>query len=338
MTETDSNLKPSFGILGAGSWGSALGLLLARNQHEVAIWDIDTQLLSDIEADRENRKFLPGIEFPDNLHAVNSAEQVITTCDHLILVIPSSAFRETLINFKDLIAPKNQICWATKGLDSSCGGLLHQTVSEVLGNKITPAIISGPNFAKEVARGLPTAVTVASPNQNYANTLANCLRNKAFRPYTSQDIVGVEIGGSIKNVLAVAAGISDGLGYGANARAGLITRGLSEMTRLGIALGGKVDTFMGLSGVGDLVLTCTDDQSRNRRFGIGLGQGHSVDEIKAEIGQAIEGFRTAQEVFSLSNKLNIELPICEQVYQVIYNNKPAREAVNDLLNRPPKAE
>ncbi len=339
MSDTNRSLKPSsFGILGAGSWGSALGLLLARNQHKVTIWDIDSQLLSDIDANKENHKYLPGIEFPDNLHTTADAEQLIRDCDHLLLVIPSSAFRDTLTKFKDAINSKKQVCWATKGLDSSCGGLLHQTVSEVLGDQIIPAIISGPNFAKEVASGLPTAVTVASPDQDYANTIANCLRNSTFRPYTSQDIIGVEIGGSIKNVLAVAAGIADGLGYGANARAGLITRGLSEMTRLGVALGGKVETFMGLSGVGDLVLTCTDNQSRNRRFGIGLGQGKTLDEIKNEIGQAIEGLRTAKEVFSLSEKLDIELPICNQVYQVIYNNKPARDAVNDLLSRPPKAE
>ncbi len=337
MTQA-SPTKPSFGILGAGSWGSALGLLLARNQHQVSIWDIDSQLLQKIEEGRENNKYLPGIKFPDNLRAINSAEQVISQSDILLLVIPSSAFRDTLTKYTDVIRNKKQICWATKGLDSSSGGLLHQTVAEILGDQITPAVISGPNFAKEVASGLPTAVTVASPSHDFANTLADCLRSSVFRPYTSQDIIGVEVGGSIKNVLAVAAGISDGLGYGANARAGLITRGLSEMTRLGVALGGSVETFMGLSGVGDLVLTCTDNQSRNRRFGIGLGQGKSLDEIKNEIGQAIEGLRTAKEVYSLSQTLNIELPICEQVYKVIYANKCAKEAVNDLLNRPPKAE
>ncbi len=330
--------KPSFGILGAGSWGSALGLLLARNQHNVSIWDIDTSLLKDIEAMRENRKYLPGVEFPDNLLTCNSAEQVICNCDQILLVIPSSAFRLTLENYKDAFRTKQTICWATKGLDSASGGLLHQTAADVLGEDITPAIISGPNFAKEVAAGLPTAVTVASTDINFAKYIASSLHSSVFRPYTSDDIVGVEIGGSIKNVLAVAAGISDGLGYGANARAGLITRGLHEMTKLGLALGGKPETFMGLSGVGDLVLTCTDNQSRNRRFGIGLGNGKSIDEIKSEIGQAIEGLRTAQEVYSLSQEHKIELPICDQVYKVIYDGKPAKEAVNDLLNRPPKPE
>ncbi len=330
--------QQTFGILGAGSWGSALGLLLARNQHNVLIWDIDSKLLQDIETERENRKYLPGISFPHNIHAIESAEKVITECDQLLLVIPSSAFRETLEKHKETISTKRNICWATKGLDSSSGGLLHQTVAEILGDTITPAIISGPNFAKEVAKGFPTAVTVASPNKQFAQQLSESLHSNVFRPYTSQDIIGVEIGGSIKNVLAVAAGISDGLGYGANARAGLITRGLSEMTRLGVALGGNTETFMGLSGIGDLVLTCTDNQSRNRRFGIGLGEGKSVDIIQKEIGQAIEGLRTAKEVHTLSQKHNIELPICEQVYQVIYEGKSAEEAVNTLLNRPPKAE
>ncbi|THB75087.1 MAG: NAD(P)-dependent glycerol-3-phosphate dehydrogenase [Gammaproteobacteria bacterium] len=338
MTQRNKNTKPSFGILGAGSWGSALGILLARNNHKVLIWDINTQLLSSINKNRENNTYLPGIKFPENLQPAESAKQVIYECDILLLVIPSSAFRETLIEFKDLINRKKYICWATKGLDSSSGGLLHQTVADILGKNIIPAIISGPNFAKEVASGLPTAVTVASPDISFADAVADSLRSSVFRPYTSQDIVGVEVGGSIKNVLAVAAGISDGLGYGANARAGLITRGLNEMTRLGVAFGGKIETFMGLSGVGDLVLTCTDNQSRNRRFGIGLGQGKTLEKIQNEIGQAIEGLRTAKEVYSLSKNLNIELPICEQVYKVIYENKPAKEAVNDLLNRPPKAE
>ncbi len=330
--------KPSFGILGAGSWGSALGLLLARNNHNVSLWDIDTSLLNDINANKENGKYLPGIKFPDNLVAIHSAEQVICNCDQILLVIPSSAFQSTLENYKDAFRTKKTICWATKGLDSASGGLLHQTVADVLGKDITPAIISGPNFAKEVAAGLPTAVTVASTDINFAKTIASSLHSNVFRPYTSDDIIGVEIGGSIKNVLAVAAGISDGLGYGANARAGLITRGLHEMTKLGLALGGKPETFMGLSGVGDLVLTCTDNQSRNRRFGIGLGNGKSIAEITSEIGQAIEGLRTAQEVYSLSQEHKIELPICDQVYKVIYEHKSAKEAVNDLLNRPPKPE
>lgn len=330
--------KPSFGILGAGSWGSALGLLLAKNQHNVSLWDIDAALLTDINTMQENRKYLPGIEFPDNLAAMSSAEQVIENSDQILLAVPSSAFRSTLEKYKDQFSSKQTICWATKGLDSASGGLLHQTVAEILGNEITPAIISGPTFAQEVAKGLPTAVTIASPNTQFADHLVSCMHSGFFRPYTSKDMIGVEIGGAIKNVLAVAAGISDGLGYGANARAGLITRGLHEMTKLGLALGGKLETFMGLSGVGDLVLTCTDNQSRNRRFGIGLGNGKSIDEIKSEIGQAIEGLRTAQEVYSLSQEHRIELPICDQVYKVIYDHKSAKEAVNDLLNRPPKPE
>ncbi|THB68308.1 MAG: NAD(P)-dependent glycerol-3-phosphate dehydrogenase [Gammaproteobacteria bacterium] len=332
-----SSSEFSYTVIGGGSWGCALGILLAGNGKKVALWDIDSSHMESMSTDRENKRYLPGISFPQNLHICSDIGYTIRNSEIILVVVPSEYFRNAL----ESIAPffdKNNICWATKGLDANSGGLLHQTAIEILPSLKKFAVISGPNFAKEVAKGLPTAVTVASNDDDFAQLVANDLHNNSFRPYISNDIIGVEAGGAVKNVLAVAAGISDGLGYGANARAGLITRGLKEISVLGKALGAKAETFSGLAGLGDLILTCTDDQSRNRRFGLSLGQGKKTNDIIQEIGQAIEGIRTSYEIEQLSKKHKVEMPICHEVFEVIHNNKKPTDAVKTLLSRPAKKE
>jgi glycerol-3-phosphate dehydrogenase (NAD(P)+) len=231
-----------------------------------------------------------------------------------------------------------KIAWATKGFNPENGALLHQVVAEVFSADTPAAILSGPTFAGEVVSNFPTAITVASSKMEFANQIAEILHSDRFRPYTSTDIIGVEVGGAVKNVLAIAAGVADGLGFGANTRAALITRGLNEIMRLGVCLGGKQETFMGLAGLGDLVLTCTDDQSRNRRFGLALGQGKKMGEIIREIGQEIEGIATAKETFLLAKRHKIEMPIIEQTYKVLYENLNPLSAVKNLLTREQKAE
>jgi glycerol-3-phosphate dehydrogenase (NAD(P)+) len=255
-----------------------------------------------------------------------------------LIAVPSQAFRSLLIQLEPCISDGVGIAWATKGLELETGLPLHRVVADVLGPDLPAAVLSGPTFAGEVAAGQPTALTVASKTIEFAMTWVGLLHNACFRAYSSTDITGVELGGAIKNVLAIAAGVADGLGYGANARAALITRGLAEMMRLGTCLGGRADTLMGLSGVGDLILTCTDNQSRNRRFGVGLGQGRDPATVRTAIGQEIEGIPTARIVHQLARTNGIDMPITEQVYRILYEALPPAEAVNNLLLREPKAE
>jgi glycerol-3-phosphate dehydrogenase (NAD(P)+) len=236
------------------------------------------------------------------------------------------------------LAPKSIVAWATKGLEPGSGKLLSDVLVEVLGARTAHGVISGPSFAVEVARGLPTALTVAAPSAEVAEAIAGWLRDDHMRVYTSQDVAGVQLGGAVKNVIAIAAGISDGLGFGANARAALITRGLAEITRLGVAMGGRPETFMGLAGAGDLILTCTDNTSRNRRLGLGIGEGRAPRTVLTELGQEAEGFATAREVHELAERIRVEMPICEQVYRVLYDGLAPQAAVEALLKREPKAE
>jgi len=256
----------------------------------------------------------------------------------ILVSVPSSAFRTTLQSIKPLLHPDARVLWATKGLEQGSYHLLHEVVADVLGNSIPMAVISGPSFASEVAKGLPTAVTVASLDGKFAKDIVRAFHSGTFRAYTTDDVIGVEIGGALKNVLAIAAGISDGLGFGANARSALATRGLVEMVRLGMALGGRRETLMGLSGLGDLILTCTDNQSRNRRLGLALGQGMTVEQALQSIDQVIEGAQTAREVYALAHSLGIDMPIVDQVYAVLYENLAPRDAVNLLLKRSQKHE
>lgn len=326
----------SIAVVGAGSWGTALAIHLARNNKEVYLWGRDEKHLEMLKIQRNNERYLPEINFPPSLHVEKNLAVVLSKATDVLIAVPSHAFRTTL-NAMSKHAPSLRIICATKGLDPKTNELLHEVVHEIMGD-LPLAILSGPSFAKEVAQGLPTAITIASTTKQFAEDLISDFHNKNFRVYTTDDIIGVEIGGAIKNVLAVAVGIADGLGFGANARSALITRGLAEVIRLGTALGGRLDTFMGLSGLGDLILTCTDNQSRNRRFGLALGEGRTMQAALTEIGQVVEGIQTAAEIHKRAKEKAIDLPICEQVYRVLYENLPPAAAVNNLLSREPKVE
>lgn len=325
-------------VLGAGSWGTALAMLLGQNNHQVNLWSHNAEHAAAMHKTRENNRYLPSLTFPKKLNVSADLELTLKGVTNILIVVPSHAFRKTLETIKPFITNSHRIAWATKGLEANSYKLLDQVAQEVLGDKISLAVISGPTFAKEVAQGLPGAVTIASSDQAFALDWANLLHNDHFRAYTGEDMIGVQIGGACKNVIAIAAGIADGMGFGANARAALIARALSEITRLGLSLGAKAETFTGLTGLGDLVLTCTDDQSRNRRTGIGLGKGENLNTVVKQIGQVVEGVSTAKEVVSLAKKQNIDMPITEQVYNVLYKDISPESAVNALFNRTIKKE
>ncbi|TCK16850.1 glycerol 3-phosphate dehydrogenase (NAD(P)+) [Thiogranum longum] len=325
-------------VLGAGSWGTALAMLLARNGVAVRLWDRDASHIAALEKSRSNERYLPGIPLPDGISPVAELGSALSESDFVLVVVPSGGFRDALKNISALQQTPGKLIWASKGLEPGSGKFLHQVVEEEMPGHPAYAALSGPSFALEVARGLPTAVTVASPDPAYADAVAELFHCPTFRAYTSTDLLGVELGGSVKNVLAIAAGISDGLGYGANARAALITRGLAEIMRLGAKLGGQRETFMGLAGVGDLVLTCTDNLSRNRRLGLALGQGQTLAAAIDAIGQAIEGLETAKELDALATRHQVDMPITAQVKAVLYDGAPPASAVQALLNREAKAE
>lgn len=325
-------------VLGAGSWGTALAILLGRKGADVRLWSHLPEHVRHLSEERENREFLPGAPFPPTITPLGSLEQALSGAHDVLLVVPSHAFRAVVQAIHPLLQPDMGFSWATKGFDPHSGRLLHEVAAEILGPSRDLAVISGPSFAHEVARGLPTAITVASSSAEHARRVARYLHSERFRAYTSRDIVGVQVGGAAKNVLAIAAGIADGLGFGANTRAALITRGLKELTRLGTALGGRVETFMGLAGLGDLALTCTDNQSRNRRMGLCLARGLSVARAQAEIGQEVEGLSTTRVVHRRAGELGLEMPICEQVYRVLYQGATPKQATHALLERSLKAE
>ncbi len=324
-------------VLGAGSWGTALSLVLCRNGHGVRLWGHDPQEIAALTRDRENRRFLPGHPFPEALHPTADLDQALAGATDCLVVVPSQAFRSVVRQLAAHLPNGLGLAWATKGLDTATGQLLHLVAQEELGERPL-AVISGPTFASEVARGLPTAVTVAANQPGFAARIAALLHGPTLRAYTSLDLVGVQIGGAAKNVLAIAAGIADGLGFGANARAALVTRGLAELIRIGTALGGRPETFMGLAGLGDLVLTCTDDQSRNRRLGLALARGQGLEAARATIGQEIEGVITSRSICQLAAELGVEMPISEQVYRVLYEGISPLAATQALLEREPKAE
>lgn len=325
-------------ILGAGSWGTALALYLSRLGHTVRMWTPNTTSAAEMLADRVNNRYLPGLLFPDSLQPTSNIKEAIQDVDIILIAIPSAGFREVLTLIQPLISVNVRIIWATKGLDNLKGQFLHEAAEEILGKQRSYAVLSGPSFAREVAIGLPTAVIIASIDPLFANELLNYFNSTHFRIYLSTDIVGVEIGGVVKNVLAIATGIADGMKLGANARSALITRGLAEMTRLGLALGGQYETFTGLAGLGDLVLTCTDNQSRNRRFGLALGEGKKTDVAEKEIGQVVEGKLNAEQVLQLAQKASVEMPIIEAVCDILQNKASPKEAMQHLLSRAPKME
>ncbi|CAH9014095.1 NAD(P)H-dependent glycerol-3-phosphate dehydrogenase [Candidatus Nitrosacidococcus sp. I8] len=326
-------------VLGAGSWGTALAVLLARNKTPTYLWGRDQKQVEIMTREGCNQRYLPNISFPPLLTPIYDLQQALKHTNQIIIAVPSHAFRLTLecITFRN-IPIKTPIIWATKGLELGTGRLLHEVAIEVLGSDYPIAILSGPTFAHEVAMGLPTAVTIATTYPAVFTYLAHCLHGNTFRLYTSNDLIGVQLGGAVKNILAIAAGISDGLGFGSNTRAALITRGLAELIRLALANGAKKETLMGLSCLGDLTLTCTDNQSRNRRLGLALAQGKTLSEALALIDQVVEGIEAARLVSIRARQANVEMPIVEQVYQVLYCNQDPKRAVEMLLNREQKPE
>ncbi len=326
-------------VLGAGSYGTALAICLARNGHDTLLWGRDPSHVNAMIQERENSKYLAGCPFPDTLRLEADLTQAVQASDNLLVVVPSHAFADMLKKIKPMLRNKAKLAWATKGLDPETGDLLQNVATRVLGNDVSLAVLSGPTFAKEMASGLPTAISLSSIDDQFVSELSDLLHcEKLFRVYSNKDFIGVQLGGAIKNVIAIAAGIADGIGFGANARTALITRGLAEMTRLGLALNAEPATFMGMAGLGDLVLTCTDNQSRNRRFGLALGQGSEVQQAITDIGQVVEGYRNTKEVYMLAQRHGVEMPIVEQVYQVLYAGKNAKLAAADLLSRDRKFE
>jgi glycerol-3-phosphate dehydrogenase (NAD(P)+) len=325
-------------VIGAGSWGTALAILLADNGNPVLLWGNEPAQLEVLARSRQNAAYLPGIPFPERLEIAPEIAPALARARDVLIAAPSTAFRSVVRMIAAHRPGDVRLAWGTKGLEPGRSRLLHELIGEECPGNPPLAVISGPTFAAEVARGLPTAVTVAANDAEFAADLSRRLHNDRFRVYTSTDIVGVEIGGAVKNVLAIAAGIADGLGFGANTRAALVTRGLTEIMRLGVALGGRRETFMGLAGLGDLVLTCTDDQSRNRRLGLALGRGASIAQASADIGQVIEGVKTAREVAALARARAIDMPIVIEVYRVLHEGKDPRAAVKALFGREQKAE
>ncbi|WP_114194791.1 NAD(P)H-dependent glycerol-3-phosphate dehydrogenase [Edaphovirga cremea] len=334
-----NTVNASMTVIGAGSYGTALAITLARNGHSVVLWGHNPKHIQALQNSRCNQVFLPDVPFPDTLVLEADLGKALAASRNVLVVVPSHVFGDVLRQIKPHLRADARIVWATKGLEAETGRLLQDVAREALGDTIPLAVVSGPTFAKELAAGLPTAIALASTDAVFADDLQKLLHcGKSFRVYSNPDFIGVQLGGAVKNVIAIGAGMSDGIGFGANARTALITRGLAEMSRLGSALGADPSTFMGMAGLGDLVLTCTDNQSRNRRFGIMLGQGLDVQEAQDKIGQVVEGYRNTKEVLALAKRMNVEMPITEQIYQVLYCNKDAREAAISLLGRTSKDE
>ncbi|MBM5810853.1 MAG: NAD(P)-dependent glycerol-3-phosphate dehydrogenase [Gammaproteobacteria bacterium] len=320
-------------LLGAGSWGTALAVQFARAGRPTVLWgraEDEPELLARV---RCNERYLPGVEFPPLLTVQPDLARAIEAADDVVVAVPSGALRTVLTTIQPLLDPQARVAWASKGFELATGKLPHQVTLEVLGPGVPIAVLSGPTFAREVGAGLPTAIAVASPDPAFALELARSISSGRFQAYTQPDIVGVEVGGAVKNVIAIAAGASDGMGYGSNSRVFLITRGLAEMVHLAVALGAKAETMMGLAGLGDLVLTCTDDQSRNRRLGRAIAAGKPVDQALTEIGQAVEGYHAARAVRMVAQRLGVGMPICEHVYRVLYEGMPIPEVVASLLTR-----
>lgn len=325
-------------VLGAGSWGTALALLLARNGNEVRLWSHEPEHIKILQEQRENRRYLPGYAFPDNLQIDSNLGSILHQITDVLIAVPSHAFRSVIEKLRAETEQDLRIVWGTKGVDPQTCQLLHQVVAEVFQPQTQVAVLSGPSFATEVAASKPTAVSLAGNDSDFLQSLVDRFHNDTFRVYLNTDMIGVEICGAIKNVLAIAVGISDGLELGANSRCALITRGLAEMSRLCVAYGGKKETLLGMCGVGDLVLTCTDDQSRNRRFGLALGRGESTELALKNIGQAVEGLQNTKQIYQMAQTKNVELPITEQVHAVICNHHSPEDILQELLKRKPKFE
>jgi glycerol-3-phosphate dehydrogenase (NAD(P)+) len=322
-------------ILGAGSWGTAVAIHLALAGEQVMLWGHRSQHMHDLIKDQHNERYLPNAIFPPTLTPTADLEECLDRASHVIIAAPSHAFAAILTQLKK---PLNGLAWLTKGLDTRSHQLLSELVAERWGISFPIAVISGPSFAREVAKNLPTALVIAGNNSDYLQTCRTLLHHGNIRTYLSDDVIGVQLSGVVKNILAIACGVSDGLNYGANTKAALITRGLAEMCRLGMHMGARQETFLGLAGVGDLVLTCTDDQSRNRRFGLQLGQGIAIPLAEKNIGQVVEGRYNAAEICALADKFQIEMPICQEVNALLLGKVNPTQAVVNLMQRPPRDE
>ncbi len=323
-------------VFGAGAWGTAISISLA-SRHSVALWARNAGQAAEMAATRLNQTYLPGARLPEAVAVTADFAQSIDGCDLMLVVTTTAGLRAVL---KRVAAAKNTapLLWLCKGFDTASAQLPHQVAADELPATQLRGVLSGPSFAQEVARGLPTALTLASADAQFAQRIARELHHDCLRVYSSEDVTGVEVAGAVKNVMAIAAGISDGLGLGYNARAALITRGLAEITRLGLKLGGRIETFMGLAGIGDLTLTCTGDLSRNRRVGLELAQGLALDKVLGNLGHVAEGVYSARAVNRLARELAVEMPITRAVCRVIDDGVPARDAVQELLQRDPRSE
>lgn len=321
-------------VLGAGAWGTAIAVLLARNGQAVRLWDHDTNRLSLMQSERT----FMNVALPENLVIEADFENTVRGVRDICLVVPSHAFRTVLTRLKSVASDNVRIMWGTKGLDPANAGFLHQAVYDIFSDTTPIAVLSGPSFAKEVMLNLPTAVSLAGNDQDFLASLVNRFHNGHFRVYLNADFIGVQLCGVIKNVMAIAVGISDGMGFGANTRCALITRGLAEMSRLCVVLGGLSETMMSLAGVGDLVLTCTDNQSRNRRFGLSIGQGNSAEKTLKDIGESVEGYYNAKQLYQLAQKHQVSMPIAEQVYAILYENRAPQAVLSELLDRESTSE
>lgn len=327
-------------VVGAGSFGTCLAMQLGRLGHDVHLWDHRPDRAAESQATRHSDQYLPGIKLPDTVTVGSDLGAALDGRQLVVAVVPSQCMRQVFTGIGDHIEDNAIVCSAAKGVENKT----YKTMSEVL-RDVLPArhhdricALSGPSFAAEVARDLPTAVVVAGQDEIATHRVASAFHGSRFRVYHSDDLVGVEVGGALKNVMAIACGISDGMGLGLNARGAIITRGLAEISRIAVAKGANPMTMMGLAGMGDLVLTCTGDLSRNRRVGLALGQGKTLQQILEELGQVAEGVKTAQSAYNMASRMDVELPIAEQIYKIIYEEKPAGEAMNDLLARRRKAE
>ena len=323
-------------IIAAGAWGTSLAIALS-SRHQVTLWTREPDVTRGMQELRENRRFLPGFPLPDSLRIANDLAIAVNDADLLIIAAPLVGLRATLRQLRES-GRLRPLFWVCKGFEPGTGKLPHQVVEEELGDAVPSGVLTGPSFAEEVAQGLPTAATLASRDADFARRMAAELHGGRLRIYANDDLVGAEIGGAVKNVMAIAAGICDGLGFGHNARAALMTRGLAEIARLGVALGGQPATFMGLAGMGDLILTCTGDLSRNRRVGLALAAGKPLAQILEELGHVAEGVSTAREAAQLAEKLGVEMPITQAVDAILHREEPALEAVEKLLSRDPKVE
>lgn len=320
-------------VLGAGSYGTALALAAASSGHKVCLWARSLSQAQSMQQERCNSAYLPGVTFPPSLTVTSDLALAVSCTQVILVVVPSEAFASVLQTIKPMLVSGARVAWATKGLEMREGRLLSQVAGDILGPGVPLAALSGPTFARELARGMPTAIAVAGTDQAFTAEISSLLHTPFFRIYESPDLTGLQIGGAVKNVIAIGAGMSDGLGYGANARTALITRGLAEIIRLGVSCGATERCFMGLSGLGDLILTCTDNQSRNRRFGLMTGQGLPASEALHNIGQVVEGYVMTPVVKHLADRMQVDMPICQEIFQVVHEGKNPRQAAADLLSR-----